>query len=221
MQSAGEWIEYQSDVVLVIIHAVVLIPQPGVQGNVGANLELVQNISVIGVLARLGHHSGRAVGVGVQDVVDEVGFADVTQALRRIGVKLVLLHTANLHSRLEGMTSPVVSQVVDEAIGSVDAPGVVAKRVAGEPGDGERVGRLAIAHVLVMVAVETEPCVIDDRRRKTVLDVNDGVGSVHRGDRVFGQSRRYVVVLVRVEACGYRGLSAQGVVYAEQTAVFG
>ena len=58
LQPASEGIEYPPDVILFIVHAVVFVAQPGVQRKVRADFEFVQDISKIGVLARLGLDSG-------------------------------------------------------------------------------------------------------------------------------------------------------------------
>ena len=136
-----------------------------------------------------------------------------------LSVKLILLHAPDFHAGLDGVAALGVGEVVDKAVGIIFAIRVVAERITRESGNRERVERLAVAGILVVIAILADSGVVQHGRRECVLHVEHGVGSIHCGVSVLRQGRRDVVVLVRIEAEGYGGLVVHHVVDAEQTAI--
>ena len=82
LQPATEGIEHLSEIVLVVVDAVVFVAQPGVHRKVRTDLEFVQNVSVVRILARLRLDWQRAVTERIQLVVEKSSLAEISEALQ-------------------------------------------------------------------------------------------------------------------------------------------
>ena len=118
-------------------------------------------------------------------------------------MRFVLLHGANVDAEFEGVAPPIDCGIVDEAVGIVDANGMIAQRIASESGNRDRVRRLTVADILISVSVKSKLHIIQNRRREMMLKVDDGVG-VDMVVIVFSASAaeviRYMFVLKRTES---------------------